>query len=328
MKTICSQLPRTILLLILAATIIFAQDKKEPQISSAEADAAKKVQAAKDIPAKFKAAEEFMKKYAKGAARPKVAIYMSGVIADVTDGKQRLGYIENYNKIFNDDSEHELIVAAHVDALAITDKVDEAFALSPKAFEKSSDNVMLLTQLTIKGTQQVQRQQMQNADATKNYGKQAIYLMENNKKPEWMKDEDWQKFKTQYLGELYQSIGLVAYANKDAVESKTYFVKSTEANSANPFSFVMLGELANMDYQTLAQEYNVASGAAKDAALKKAEAQLDQVIDYYAHAVGLMLGKPQYQAMHDQVLPSLQEYYKYRKGSTNGLQELINKYKQ
>lgn len=327
MKTICSQIPRTILLLILAATIILAQDKKEPQVTSGEADAAKKVQAAKDIPAKFKAVEDYMKKYAKGTTRPKVAEYMANEVGNVTDGKQRLGYIETYNKLFNDDSEHELIVAAHVDALAITDKVDEAFALSPKAFEKSNDNVMLLTQLTVKGTQQVQRQQLQNADATKNYGKQAIYLMENNKKPGWMKDEDWQKFKSQYIGELYQSVGLVAYANKDAAEAKTFFTKSTEANPANPFSFVMLGELANMDYQTLAQEYTIASGAAKEATLKKAQEQLDIVIDQYAHAVGLMQGKPQYQAMQDQVLPSLQEYYKYRKGNTNGLQELINKYK-
>jgi hypothetical protein len=55
---------------------------------------------------------------------------------------------------------------------------------------------------------------------------------------------------------------------------------------------------------------------------------LDEVIETFAHAVGLAEGQAPYQQLHDQILQDLQAYYKYRHGgSTDGLQQLIDKYK-
>jgi hypothetical protein len=43
----------------------------------------------------------------------------------------------------------------------------------------------------------------------------------------------------------------------------------------------------------------------------------------------LSKGKPLYQQLHDQILQDLQSYYAYRHGgSTDGMQQLIDKYKQ
>jgi hypothetical protein len=71
----------------------------------------------------------------------------------------------------------------------------------------------------------------------------------------------------------------------------------------------------------------MAAGAEHDASMKRAQEQLDKVIDLYARAVALSEGRAEYQPMHDQLTTPLTSYYKYRKGSTEGLQQLIDKYK-
>jgi hypothetical protein len=55
---------------------------------------------------------------------------------------------------------------------------------------------------------------------------------------------------------------------------------------------------------------------------------MDEVIEMWAQAVGLAEGEALYQQLHDQLIQDLQAYYKYRHGgSTDGLQQLIGKYK-
>ena len=97
-----------------------------------------------------------------------------------------------------------------------------------------------------------------------------------------------------------------------------------------PFTYVLLGSLLNDEYQKLAEQHKtMSSGPMKDSVLKQAHAKLDEIVDAYAHAVGLAEGNETYKQLHDQILQDLQSYYKYRHGgSTDGLQQLIDKYKQ
>ena len=69
------------------------------------------------------------------------------------------------------------------------------------------------------------------------------------------------------------------------------------------------------------------AGAAKDARLKEIQAQLDRVIETYAQAVAMLEGNAQYDQARQQMKQDLESYYKYRRGSTQGMQELIDKYK-
>jgi hypothetical protein len=90
----------------------------------------------------------------------------------------------------------------------------------------------------------------------------------------------------------------------------------------------VLSELDYNNYELLAKQYNVAADADKQAALQKAEAALDKTIEAYAQAIAITEGNPQYQAAHDQMRQDIENLYKYRhKGSTDGLQQLIDKYK-
>lgn len=324
MKAINS-LPRILFMLVLATGIGFAQEQKPP--SSGEVEAAKKVQAAQGVPAKLKQAEEFMKKNSKSSLRIKVAEHIAGTIGDVTDANQRLDYIESYNKIFSAENEKDLVLAYQVDALAMTDKVEEAFKLAPKVLAKSPDNPLLLTQLALRGSNLLRQGKTELAEPTKQYATKALELIEANKKPETINDQYWGEFKQKWSPELYQTLGFVAFNAGDAADAKAKFQKAVELNPLSPNGYLMLGSLADANYQRAAMEYNTTSGAAKDAALKKAYSHLDEVIDNYARVVALTEPKPEYKQIHDQVLPALQETYKIRKGSTDGLQELINRYK-
>jgi hypothetical protein len=318
-------LPRILCSLVVLATLVFAQEQKPP--SQGEQEAAKKVQDAKDLPAKMKQAEEFMKKHSKSSLRPKVAEHIAFEIGNVMDANQRLSYIQSYSKLFSADTEQVFITTALVDAYALTDKLDDAFKLAPKAFEKSPDNILLMTQLALKGSNAVRQGNAQYAEPSKQYGLKAVEMIEADKKPASINDQFWGELKTKWLPELHQALGFIAFAASDGAEAKTRFQKVAELNPLNPNSFLMLADFANTDYQRAAMDYNTASGAAKDAALKKAYTHLDEVIDHYARVVALTQPKPEYKQIHDQVWTALQETYKIRKGSLDGLQQLVEKYK-
>ena len=85
----------------------------------------------------------------------------------------------------------------------------------------------------------------------------------------------------------------------------------------------------NSDYLKAATDYkSMPESAEKPAALKRVEGLIDQIIDAYAHAVALGSGKPEHQAMMQQLTTDLTDYYKFRhNNSTEGLQQLIDKYK-
>jgi hypothetical protein len=91
----------------------------------------------------------------------------------------------------------------------------------------------------------------------------------------------------------------------------------------------MLAALLNDEYQVEAKQYqSMPAGTARDEQLKKVQAALDRVIDAYAHAVALAEGSAPLQQIRQQYVQDLESYYKYRhNGSTEGMQQLIDKYK-
>ena len=93
---------------------------------------------------------------------------------------------------------------------------------------------------------------------------------------------------------------------------------------------MLLSSIKNEEYTRAATQFQaMPAGPSKTEMEKKVNAQLDELIDLYAHALGLMEGKPQFEQVRGQILADLTTYYKYRhQDSTNGMQELINKYKQ
>ncbi|MGH9823014.1 MAG: hypothetical protein ACREDR_07185, partial [Blastocatellia bacterium] len=161
------------------------------------------------------------------------------------------------------------------------------------------------------------------------YGAKAIALIEADKKPERLTGEQWTQYKTRLLAALYQGAGYFLLSTKKPDEAQARLEKSASINPNDPFTYVLLGAVANDRYEDLATKYKAMSpGPAQDDALKAALVAMDKVIDYYAHAVALSEGSAPLQALHDGVLQELTSLYKYRHSSSpDGLQQLIEKYK-
>lgn len=310
-----------------------AQDKqsadKGPKYSEAEVKAAKKVEAA-DAAASLQAGTEFLKKYSKSGLRPQVARVVAVKIDETADPAQRIALFEKYFAQFNDPAEYNAYTPAYIDAYIKANRLDDAFRLASTYVGKNPNDVVLLTRMAVIGVGQAQRNNMNFVQPSQQYGTKAIELIESNQKPANVSEAQWGELRTKGLGQLYQAMAVLAMGSGDAAGAKAKLEKSASLNSSDPFTFALMGNMINDDYQKLAQQYNATpAGAGKEEMLKKSQAKLDEIIEAYAHALALSEAKPEFKGMHDQIQQALEPYYKFRhNNSTDGMQQLIDKYKQ
>lgn len=301
-----------------------------PKLSEGELKAAKKVEAGVDAAARLQAADEFIKKYAKSEARQQIAQLVVAKIADVQDPAQRIMLFENFLKLFKEPTEVRDFTPFLVDEYVKANRLEDAFRVASSYLTNNTDDVSVRTQLAIAGTAQAQNNNPAFVKQSTEYGNQAIAMIEANKKPAAMTDAQWSDYRTQVLSQLYQATGLLTMVSGgDAAMAKTKLEKASSLNPMDPFSYALLGNLLNGEYQQLAEQYKTApAGAGKDELLKKSQDKMDQIIDAYAHAIALSDGKPQYKSVHDQLRQDIEPYFKFRHNdSTDGLQQLIDKYK-
>ncbi|HYE64389.1 MAG TPA: hypothetical protein VD966_02330, partial [Pyrinomonadaceae bacterium] len=304
-------------------------EDKKARVSGDEAKAAKKVESASDVAAKLKAAGEFVKKYPSSSLRPQVAYNVASKIMEIQDPAQRITSSENYLSIFNDAREEDLINPILRSAYIDAKRYDDAFQITSAWIERNPDDVGALTQMAVVGADQARLSNQKYIEQSRKYGAKAIELLEANKKPADVDDAQWSQYKTRSLPQLYQAMGVIAMVTGNIAEAKTNLQKAVSLNPSDPFAYVFLGSMLNEEYQKMVEQYrNTPAGAAQNELLQKINAQLDQVIDAYAHAVALSEGRPEYQKLREELMQDLENYYKFRhKGSTEGLQQLINKYK-
>jgi tetratricopeptide (TPR) repeat protein len=289
----------------------------------------KKIQSEKGLDKKFEIAKKLLEKYPKSSLRVQFVDYLLNEIVNLTDPEQRIAALENsFLSTFTDAAEQNKAVPFLVESYQAAKRWDDAFSYAPKAFEVDPGNVILFTQLAIGGADLARQGKKDYLDQTKDYAGKAIALIEADKKPASLADGFWADFKKQWLPQLYQSKGILALTSGSPTEAKTHLQKAITLSPADPYNHFMLGTIVNEDYQKQAKLFNIMpAGAEKDAQLKVIQARMDEIIDHYAHAVALASLNPQYKNLHDQVLQDLQAYYKFRKGSLDGLQALIDKYK-
>lgn len=304
------------------------QEQKEAKVSGDEQKAAQKIEAAATPDAKLKAAAEFVKKYPKSSLRAQVAEGLAAEVAAVPDPAQRIELFKSFLTTFNDPATANRVYPTLLDTYLKANRLDDAFSAAGGWLEKNPNEVTWRTQLALTGIVEAQRKNPKFVQQSRQYAQQAIALMEADKKPDSSDEVQWKQFKTQWLPQLYQAQGVIAFATGDTAGAKANAEKAASLGITDPNTYVILAELADMEYEKLAREYKAASpGATQDAALQKALTQLDRVIELFAQAVAAAEAKPEYQALRDQLMQSLTSYYKYRKGSDAGLQELIAKYK-
>jgi tetratricopeptide (TPR) repeat protein len=327
-----------ILAIIFAGSLAFsthAQGRGEGRtgggqnMSPEEQTLAKSILAAPDTPAKLKAAAELIKKYPKSAARPRAAQALLEQIRGVTDASQKATLAQEYQKIFDQPAEQEMIMPVLIDAYATANQPDQAFARGAEFLAHNPDAVDVLIDLMSAGTEQAKKMNPKFIPQSLQYGAHAIELIEGDKKPANMDDATWKQYKTTLLPSVYQSVGLLFLVKGDQTQAKARFLKAAELAPSDAFNYVMLAGMVNDEYQKEAKLYQgMPAGKAKDDELKKAQTMLDAVIDAYAHAIAVTEGHANMQQVRSQYQQDLEAYYRYRhNNSTDGLQQLIDKYK-
>lgn len=305
-----------------------AQAKPTPNVSEGEGKAVTAINSAPDAAAKLTLVEAFVKKYPKSPLRAEVARYLTGQISRVQDDAQRLALAEKFQKTFPEDAESTRIPALVIDAYIRTKRVDEAFNLGANVLAKQPDNIEVLTTLAMAGTEEAKRQNSKYADKTSQYGLKAIELIEGNKKPESLDSAVW-TYQTNLLPQLYLNLGALALAGGKTAEAKPHLEKAVALNPAEPSAYFFLGGVVDEEYTKVAESFQaMPAGKEKQDTLKKATELMDKVIDLYARALGAAADKAEYKPLYDRALESITPYYKYRHNrSTDGLQQLIDKYK-
>lgn len=306
------------------------QGEKAPQIPEEERQAMAKVNTALDAAAKLQAADEYVKKYSKSPRRADIARHVAAEIVKVEDPAQMAALLENFLTVFNETSEAEIVILNLMDAYVKADRLDDAFSKASSYLEKNPNDVATLTQMALVGADQVKRQNGKYVQQSQTFGQKAIQLIEADSRPESIDVTKWLEYQSHWLPQLYQSMGLISYALQNRADAKMKLEKSASLKSTDPFTYLLLSIVANDEYKELAEKHkSMANGSERDELLKKAHMKMDEVIDLYAHVLALSEGNPQYQQLHDAIMKDFESYYQYRhEGSTEGMQEMINKYKQ
>lgn len=313
---------------IAGATAAFAQGDQKLKVSPEEAKTIKKIQEAKTLDEKIKIIEEYINKYPKSPARAQAANYLAGQITQLNDDAVIISSGEKYLAIFTEPTEADFILPSLAYSYVQQKRYKEGFNTGEKYLARNADDVTLRLQLAIEGANLARTGNKEFAQQSRDHAQKAIELIEANKKPADIDDLRWKEYQTKWLPQLYQSLGFINFSAGDMATARANFEKSAKLNPGDVNNWVMYGSILNDEYQNLAQKHSAAPAQEKEAVLKQATEKLDQVIQIYARIVALTDGNPAAAQINKQVRDDLEMYYKFRhKNSTDGMKELIDKYK-
>jgi tetratricopeptide (TPR) repeat protein len=310
-----------------AAPQIKGQEKDKPktvEVSDGESKLGEQINKAPDAAAKLTAAEALIKKYPKTSLRPQIVQYLSGQIIAVPDPSQRITLSERYLALFPDTTDALYVAPALVDSYITAQRLEDAFRSGSAWLAKSPDDVRVLTMLAFHG-----RNDPKFAQQAKLYLPKAVELFEAGAKPAALDQAQFDQYKKAWMPQLYQIQGLHALTAGNPAEAIARVQKAVAINPNDPVNYYIIGSAKNEEYHKMAAEHQaMVDLTQKSALMTKINAQLDEIIDYYARTLALSEVSPQHKALHDQVLGEITPYYKFRHdGSTDGMQQLIDKHK-
>ncbi|HEX8335768.1 MAG TPA: hypothetical protein VF621_03520 [Pyrinomonadaceae bacterium] len=314
----------------LAAAAV-AQDKPKqaaPKVSGGEREAAQKIEKAKGTEAKLQQAAAFVKKYPQSPLRGQIADGIAREIEQATDQQAKGSLAQAFLDIFNLPEEAPLVTASLLNSYINTGQTQEAMTLGAKWLAEHPDDVSVMQNLTILASAQAIKENNAFVVQGRDYGAKAIALIEADKMPAGYDAAKWPEFKRQALVSLYRETGILAFKANDHAAAIPLLEKAVELGTTDAAIYFLTSDLLNDAYEQTAKAAMVASAADKPAATKRAEAALDRVIDSYARAIAFTEGKAEFAQANAAFRERLAPYYKYRhKNSTDGMQQLIDKYK-
>jgi tetratricopeptide (TPR) repeat protein len=308
---------------------VSAQETQEKiKVSAKEAKAVEKIEKAKTIDEKMQLISAFMKEFPQSPARKQVVDYAAAQITQLTDDSQVIQQGNTYLAIFAQPEDADLILPSMVYSFIQLKRPKEAFDTGQKYLARHPEDVTTRLRLAVEGSNQLRMGTKDYAAAARDAAAKAIELVEADKRPANINETGWQEYKTKWLPQLYQSIGIIELDAGDKAKARTNLEKAASLAPKDVNSWILLGSMTDEEYQTVALKYNAAAaGAERDALLAQANEKMDATIEIFARIVALTDGKPEAKQINEQVRENLEGYYKYRHKNTDGLQALIDKYK-
>jgi hypothetical protein len=306
-----------------------AQEKKEdgPKVSGGERDAAQKIEKAKGTEAKLQQAAAFVKKYPQSPLRAQIADQIAREIREMTDEQAKGSLAQTFLDIFNLPDEAPLVTPALLASYIKTEQTQEAMTLGAQWLAKHPDDIEALQNLAIAATAAAIKGNTAFVQQGRDYGAKAIELLEADKMPAGWDAAKWPEYRKGSLVTLYRETGVLAHLSGNRDAARPLLEKAAALSSTDPGVYLILADYAANEYDLRSKAYNVAAGEQKAAALKTAEAALDNLIEAYARAVAMTESDARYKQAHDALRADLERNYKFRRKSTDGMQQLIDKYK-
>ena len=296
MKTLNHKDTKALKIILCLCVFVVSQELVEAQT---EADALAAIKLATNPTTKLAAAEDFIARFPNSNARLTIAELVSAEILKVKNGTVALALLERAKAVFTTDQEREVFKPVALGAYALGNRPDDAFALASELLAKNPDDLSVLVRMTQVGSEEARKRNRKHTDVALQYGLKAIALIEAGATHK------------ADLAQLYQQTAILYLAAGNTEEAKSRLTKASTMAPHDPSNFALLGRVINADYVLKNQDLEV----------------LDTIIDAYARAVGLSIGRMEYQMLLQQVMPDLTTYYKQRHGSIKGLQQLINKFR-
>ena len=315
----------------LAGGAAAAQEKPKqggPKVSSGERDAALKIEKATGTEARLQLAAAFVKKYPQSPLRPQVAEVIAREIAETTDQQAKGALAQTFLEIFNLPDEAALVTPSLLVSYISTGQTQDAMTLGSQWLAKHPDDIDAMLSLTIAATTAAINNNNAFVAQGRDYGAQAIALLEADKMPAGWDAAKWPGFRQRALVSLYRETGVLAHLSGNREAARPLLEKAATLHSTDPGVYLILAGYAGDEYDLRSKAFNVAAAEQKPAALKTAEAALDNLIEAYARAVAATEGDARYTKANEGIRADLERNYKFRhKGSTEGMQALIDKYK-
>jgi tetratricopeptide (TPR) repeat protein len=261
--------------------VVVSQGEVFAQTSNEETALAR-IKLATNPTTKLAAAEEFIATFPNSTARVSVAQTIAGEILKIKNGSVALALLDRAQAVFTSEPEKEIFKPVALEAYAIGNRVDDAFALANEMLAKSPDDVFVLARMTLAGTEEARKKNRKYAEVSLQYGLKAITLIETDKKPANVETEAW-ALQRGNLDQLYQQTAILYLATGNTQEAKTRLTKAAALSPTDPSNFALLARVINADYLMQMDTHQaMPDGKEKQDAQKK----LDATLDVSASALG------------------------------------------
>ncbi|MGH9850891.1 MAG: hypothetical protein ACREBD_13720, partial [Blastocatellia bacterium] len=118
---------------------------------------------------------------------------------------------------------------------------------------------------------------------------------------------------------------VILFVGNDKPGAKDKLEKAVGLDPYDPPTLLMLVSIVSDEYTKIGELYQTEK---KQALLNQALQKMDELIDWLARTAAATEGNAQYQALNGQAMEQLKSYYAYRhEGKTDGMKELVQKYK-